>query len=53
MTTEIRFFALKSKKEKVLDRSQNVFCNVKTATGAWRLMEAFSIAVGLSPTLYC
>ena len=29
MTTEIRFFALKSKKEKVLDRGQNVF-NVKT-----------------------
>ena len=25
MTTEIRFFALKSKKEKVLDRGQNGF----------------------------
>ena len=31
MTTEIRFFALKSKTEKVLDRGQNGF-NVKTTT---------------------
>ena len=32
MTTEIRFFALKSKKEKVLDRGQNVFFYLKTTT---------------------
>ena len=31
MTTEIRFFASKSKKEKVLDRDQNGF-DVKTTT---------------------
>ena len=33
MTTEIRFFALKSKKEKVLDRGQNgFFCEGKNNT---------------------